>query len=120
MDPKDPPDIIAFLQAAEKWIGDELDLTQLKVGDRLLVHTKNTRYLLVMTGAETANLTVDRPDRPQGPVQIQGCIFGRSKMIKPGHLFCGGGLEFTTLGDRQTYMTSAITALQLISAPPAA
>jgi len=116
MESSGPPDIIAFLQVTEKWIGDELDLTRLKPGDRLLVHTKNTRYLLVITGADTANMTVDRPDRPQGPIQIQGCIFGRSKMIKPGHLFCGGGLEFTLVADRQTYITSPITALQLISA----
>ncbi len=66
-------------------------------------------------GPETAKLTVDRPDRPGGLVRIQGCIFGRSKMIKPSHLFCGGGLEFTTEEDRQTYMTSAITALQWVS-----
>ena len=115
MEPARPPDIIAFLQAAEKWIGDELDLSQLKAGDRLLVHTQNTRYLLLITGANAANLTVDRPDRPQGPVRIQGCTFGRSKMIKPDHLFCGGGLEFTMEADRQTYTTSPIRALQLVS-----
>jgi|SRR5882724_10902177 len=115
MNQNSPPDIVAFLQAAEKWIGDELDMTLLRPGDRLLVRTRNTSYLFLMTGPETAMLTVDRPDRPGGLVRIQGCIFGRSKMIKPSHLFCGGGLEFTTEEDRQTYTTSAITALQWVS-----
>jgi hypothetical protein len=115
MDQNSSSDIVAFLKVAQKWVGDELDMTQLKAGDRLLVRTRNTNYLFLMTGPETAKLTVDRPDRPGGLVRIQGCIFGRSKMIKPGHLFCGGGLEFTTEEDRQTYMTSAITELQWIS-----
>jgi len=44
------PDIVAFLQSAEKWIGDELELSQLLFGDRLLVRTRNTHYLFVMTG----------------------------------------------------------------------
>src|ERR1700683_642593 len=87
------PDFIEFVKAAGKWTGDELDLGGLQEGARLLVRTKNTSYLFVITGPNAALLTPNRLDRPSGPVRIQGCIYGRSKMIKPGHLFCGGGLE---------------------------
>ena len=112
------PDIVAFLQAAEKWIGDELSLDQLQAGDRLLVRTRNTHYLFLMTGLHTARLTTNRRDRPHGMVRIQGCVFGRSRMIKPGHLFCGGGLEFTLDRDHRTFTTTPIKAIQLISASP--
>jgi hypothetical protein len=115
------PDIVAFLQSAEKWVGDELDLGGLQAGDRLLVHTQNTRYLFVMKGQHRADLTPDRADRPRGPVQIQGCVFGGSKMIKPGHLFCGGALEITLDQGRRTFTTTPIQALQIVKVkPPAA
>jgi hypothetical protein len=113
------PDIVAFLQSAGKWIGDELDLNQLQAGDRLLVRTRNTHYLFLMTDPHTAQLLTDRVDRPSGTVRIKGCVFGDSRMIKPGHLFCGGGLEFTLAQDRRTFTTSSIEAIQLISARPA-
>jgi hypothetical protein len=122
----DGPDIVAFLQAAEKWIGDELELDQLAAGDRLLVRTRNTRYLFLMTGARAARLTTDRADRPSGDVQIQGCVFGQSRMIKPGHLFCGGGLEILLALGGETYATTPIEAIELVrvsaagNRPPAA
>ena len=108
------PDMVAFLQTAEKWVGDELDLGRLAAGDRLLVRTRNTRYLFLMTGAHTARLATDRTDRPRGNVQIQGCVFGQSRMIKPGHLFCGGGLEILLAPDGRTYTTTAIEAIQMV------
>ena len=106
--------MVAFLQAAEKWVGDELELGRLAAGDRLLVQTRNTRYLFLMTGAHTARLATDRADRPHGDVQIQGCVFGESRMIKPGHLFCGGGLEIWLAPDGKTYTTTPIEAIQLV------
>ncbi|MDD2765146.1 MAG: hypothetical protein PHE83_14365 [Opitutaceae bacterium] len=115
------PDIVAFLQTAGRWIGDELELDQLREGDRLLVRTRNTHYLFLMTNRHMARLTTDRNDRPSGVVQIEGCIFGQSRMIKPGHLFCGGGLEFTIEPGHRTFITTPIEAIQLLSArPPAA
>jgi hypothetical protein len=114
MDRTPSPDIVAFLQMAEKWIGDELELDQLRPGDRMLVRTRNTHYLFVMAGRHTAELTTDRDDRPHGPVQIQGCVFGQSHMIKPGHLFCGGGLEIRYEGNRKTFTTTPIEAIQLV------
>ena len=114
------PDMLTFLQDAEKWTGDELDLGLLEVGDRLLVRTRNTNYLFVMTGTDTAQLTSDRADRPSGPVQIQGCVFGRSKMIKPRHLFCGGGLEIMFDNGRQIFTTSAIRGIQMLKLSPPA
>jgi hypothetical protein len=114
MQQPDSPDMVAFLKAAEKWMGDELELGILAAGDRLLVRTRNSRYLFVMTGTHTARLTTDRADRPSGIVQIQGCVFGESRMIKPGHLFCGGGLEILLAPDGKTYTTTPIEAIQLV------
>jgi hypothetical protein len=122
MDSPSPPDFVAFLKSADKWVGDELDMAQLQAGDRLLVRTRNTGYLFVMTGPHSAQLTSDREGRPRGPVRIQGCVFGHSKMIKPGHLFCGGGLEILVDGQSQAVITTAIVAIQLVrkSAPAGA
>ena len=108
-------DIVAFLQAAEKWVGDELDLGQVQADDRVLVRTHNTSYLLHMTGPHTARRVTDRPDRPDGAVRVEGCAFGRSHMIKPRHLFCGGNMEFKVEQSQQVYITSPIEALQWIS-----
>jgi hypothetical protein len=113
-------DMVAFLQAAGENIGDELELDQLRPGDRLLVRTKNTSYLLTITGPHLAQLTTDRSDRPTGPVQIQGCVFGQSRMIKPNHLFCGGALEILFDGGRQTFTTTPIQAIQLLRTDPPA
>ena len=118
MDSPGTPDIVAFLQSAEKWIGDELDLNELRAGDRLLVRTRNTHYLFAMTGGHSAELTCDRPDRPHGAVQIQGCVFGQSRMIKPGHLFCGGALEIRLDKERRTFVTTPIEAIQLVKSAP--
>lgn len=117
---KDPKstDIIAFLQSTEKWIGEELDLERIHPGDRLLVRTRNTNYLFQMTGTHTAILTTDRPERQGGPVQIHGCVFGRSSMIKPGHLFCGGGLEIAYQDSQRRFTTTPIEAIQLIATTP--
>jgi hypothetical protein len=108
------PDIVAFLQSAEKWVGDELELGGLEAGDRLLVHTRNTRYLFLMEGKDRARLTSDRSDRPSGTVRIQGCVFGRSRMIKPNHLFCGGAMEIVIEEGRRKFTTTPIATIQLI------
>ena len=118
MDSPHIPDMLAFLQAAEKWVGDELDLTLLAPGDRLLVRTRNTNYLFTMTGDHTAVLSSDRADRPSGPVQIQGCVFGQSRMIKPDHLFCGGALEIMFDNGRQIFTTTPIVAIQMLKTTP--
>lgn len=113
-------DIVAFLQETGKWIGDELELDRIRPGDRLLVRTRNTNYLFHMTGTHSAIMSTDRPGREGGPVRINGCVFGRSSMIKPGHLFCGGGLEVAYQNDVRRFTTTPIEAIQLIaSAPPA-
>jgi len=111
-------DLVAFLQAAEKWVGDELDLSLLRTGDRMLVRTRNTTYHFLMTGPHAAHLTTDRADRPSGPVQIQGCAFGQSRMIKPGHLFCGGALEIAFDDGHQTFTTTPIAAIQMLKVSP--
>jgi hypothetical protein len=108
------PDIVSFLLEANRRVGGELSLDGLVPGDRLLVKTLNTTYHLLITGPVQAILSADRGDRPSGRVQIQGGVFGGSKVIKPGHLFCGGSLEFVSLGSDSTYVTSPIEAIQLV------
>jgi hypothetical protein len=120
MGPPDLPDFVAFLQSADKWIGDSFDLRELQAGDRLLVRTRNTGYLFAMTGSHTASLTPDRPDRPSGEVRIQGCVFGMSKVIKPDHIFCGGGLEILFEGHDQPAVTTPIEAIQVVRRIPPA
>ena len=112
------PDFVAFLQSADKWMGDSFDLRELQAGDRLLVRTRNTGYLFAMTGSHTARLTADRPDRQSGEVRIQGCVFGMSKVIKPDHIFCGGGLEILFEGYEQPSVTTPIEAIQVVRKVP--
>lgn len=114
--PREPADIIDFLRATARSVGDELELADVRVGDRLLVRTRNTSYLFQMTGPHTAVLSSNRADRPAGPVQINGCAFGGSSMIKPGHLFCGGNLEIAYEHGQRRFTTSPIEAIQLVSA----
>lgn len=111
---RDPIDLIAFLRATARSIGDELELTQIRAGDRLLVRTRNTHYLFQMTGPHDGVLSSDRADRPAGPVRINGCTFGGST-IKPNHLFCGGNLEFTYQDGVHRFTTTPIVAIQLAS-----
>jgi hypothetical protein len=120
MDSETIPDFVEFVKASGTWTGDELDLEGLREGDRLLVKTRNTSYLFRMTGPHSALLTPNRKDRPSGAVRIQGCIYGQSKMIKPGHLFCGGGLEIRFDEESKTVITTAIEAIQLVRREPPA
>ena len=117
-EPAQNADIVAFLQSAGKWMGDELELSRIQPGDRLLVRTRNTTYFFQMTGGHSAQMTTDRIDRPRGPVKIQGCVFGRTSLIKPDHLFCGGGIEITYEDGRRRFTTSPIEAIQLVSSAP--
>lgn len=92
----------------------EIDLTTLRTGDRLVVDTRNTRYELLWAEDNVAQLTTDRPDRPGGPVRVQGCAFGRSTTIKPGVLFCGGNLEYVSDDGRKRHRTTSIQALAFV------
>jgi hypothetical protein len=71
-----------------------------------------------MTGPHTAQLVTNRPGQPAGSVRIEGGTFGRSRMIKPDHLFCGGSMEFKMEQGERSYTTSPIEALQWISRSP--
>lgn len=93
---------------------EELDLTAMEAGDRLIVKTLHTEYHLTMMGNHLAQMETGREDRVRGTVQIQGCTFGASSTIKPGALFCGGNLEYTSDGGARTHTTSTICSLHLI------
>lgn len=110
------PNWEAFLRAAQQASVPEVDLAQLKPGDRLDVFTAHTCYRFFITKGSQAELITNRQDRPTGPVQLNGCTFGASASIKPDRAFCGGNLEFTVLSDRRLFTTTKICALQLTQA----
>lgn len=112
------PNWETFLRAAEQASLPEVDLSQLKPGDRLSVLTANTCYIFQITSASFAELSTNRPDRPLGLVQLNGCTFGASATIKPDRVFCGGNLEFTVQNDRTIFVTTTIRALQLTQTDP--
>lgn len=111
---KPPSDWESFIRDHQDKNLPEIDLSVLKPGDRLVVHTQNTVYSFLMTGPGSAMLSTDREDRPSGEVRINGCTFGASSSIKPDRLFCGGNVEFVRLDPPKTYTTSGIRALSLI------
>jgi len=112
------PDWELFLRQHEKDSLAELELRTLRPGDRVLVLTQQTAYTLILRSDTEAELTTNRADRPSGIVTINGCTFGASSSIKPGHLFCGGNLEFRSNHSRTVYTTTEILAIQVIQKTP--
>jgi hypothetical protein len=104
----DSHDWMTVLQQHVTEAPTDIDLQELRPGDRLRIVTRNTSYDLVLLEGRYADLKTDRADRPCGQVQIMGCTFGMSSSIKPDHLFCGGNLEFTFEGGTMTHLTSVI------------
>jgi hypothetical protein len=92
---------------------EEFPLSQLSPGDVLRVVTEHTNYLFTVLDDHEASLQCSRSDRPSGSVRISGCGFGFSHAFKPGHLFCGGRMEFTFLLDKKLtrYRTTSIRAI---------
>ena len=96
--------------------GDELELADLRAGDRLQVKTRHTLYeLLWMTEGEVdAVLQTDRPDRASGKVRVMGCAVGQGSTIAPDRLFTGGSLEFTSGEGKWVHRTSSISWIRMI------
>jgi hypothetical protein len=92
---------------------EEFPLSQLHPGDLLRVVTEHTNYLFTVVDTHEARLQCSRSDRPSGSVRISGCGFGFSHAFKPGHLFCGGRMEFTFLQNEKLtrYRTTSIRAI---------
>jgi len=92
---------------------EEFSLNRLSPGDLLRVVTEHTNYLFTVIHDSEARLQCSRSDRPSGCVTIAGCGFGFSHAFKPGHLFCGGRMEFTFLRDdkRLRFRTTTIVAI---------
>jgi len=106
-------DWLKHLQDHAQNAGEELDIDALQPGDLLQVITLHTTYAFKIVEAREAELLTDRPDRPSGPVRINGCTFGQSTTIKPGHLFCGGNLEFQFENRERIQTTTAIKEIRL-------
>jgi hypothetical protein len=92
---------------------EEFSLSQLSPGDVLRVVTEHTNYLFTVIDTREARLQCSRSDRPSGSVRISGCGFGFSHAFKPGHLFCGGRMEFTFFQNEKLtrYRTTSIRAI---------
>jgi hypothetical protein len=108
------PDWLAIIGDGKDRGAAEVDLTQLRPQDLLIVTTTHTHYAFTVVSGREANLETNRKDRPSGRVLLAGCTFGDSSSIKPDNLFCGGNLEFTYErdGTRVTHLTTQITALR--------
>jgi hypothetical protein len=93
---------------------EEFSLQRLSPGDTLLVVTQHTNYVFTVVNRQEAQLRCSRNDRPSGRVRISGCGFGFCHAFKPGHLFCGGRMEFTFLRNKQPtrFRTTAIQAIE--------
>ncbi len=116
MPPELACDLIRFLEKVGTQVIIEIAIASLKSGDRLVVRTRNTRYYLAIIGPGMAFVTSNRTDRPMGIVQLRGCVFGHSGVIKPDHLFCGGGLEMSEAGSPRIHITSAIETMDYFRA----
>jgi hypothetical protein len=92
---------------------EEFSLNHLSSGDLLRVVTEHTNYVFTVINENEACLQSSRSDRPSGSVRIAGCGFGYSHAFKPGHLFCGGRMEFTFIRDdrRVRFRTTSIVAI---------
>jgi len=92
---------------------EEFSLSRLNPGDRLRVITEHTNYLFTVASDHEMRLQCSRADRPSGSVRISGCGFGFSHAFKPGHLFCGGRMEFTFFRNEKLtrYRTTSIRAI---------
>jgi hypothetical protein len=92
---------------------EEFSLSRLNPGDVLRVVTEHTNYLFTVASNCEVRLQCSRADRPSGNVRISGCGFGFSHAFKPGHLFCGGRMEFTFLRNEKLtrYRTTSIQAI---------
>ena len=103
-----------FLQSHEGLAQNELALTAIAPGDRVLVKTRNTHYLLSWRGGDMATLRTSSAKAPSGAVRVMGCSFGLSSSIRPDALFCGGNLELTHLDGERTWTTSEIKEIHLL------
>ncbi len=108
-------DWLHFVKSKTGKLGEELELSELRAGDVLKIVTRNSEYVLMIEGGREAILSCSEPGRPNGPVRIMGCGFGRSSSIKPDHLFCGGNLElsYKLEGAAMTHRTTAIREIFL-------
>lgn len=104
----------SFLKSLPASFEQELQLSAIVPGDRVLIKTRNTAYLLAWTGVDTADLRADDAKAPSGPVRIMGCSFGMSSSIRPDAFFCGGNLEFTHSRAEKTWTTSPIQEIHLL------
>lgn len=99
---------------------EEIDLTEIEPGDRLIVVTKNTRYEFEWLEGGSVLLRTDRTDRPRGLVTLIGCAFRRSGIKVPNVVFRGGKLQLSTMEGRVHHWTTPIVSHTLIHQEAAA
>ncbi len=89
---------------------EEIDLSTLEPGDRLVVITKHTRYEFEWLEGGGVLLSSNRADRPSGLVTQAGCVFRRSGIVVPNVVFRGGKLDFFTMDGKVHHRTTIITS----------
>ena len=105
-----------FLDARRPHGPSEIDLRELRLGDRVLLATKNTQYTLEWRADGSALLSSDRSDRPFGQVSVIGCAFRRSGALAQGVLFCGGRMEYASSEGKVRHRTTAILSIKVENA----
>lgn len=93
-----------------------LDLSTLQPGDRVLVGTRNTHYLLEWGGGGGVTVSTNRKDRPFGRIVIDGCAARRLGDPSPGVLFCGGRMQYHSMNGQVRHRTTEIQALLVMRA----
>src|SRR5205085_11730580 len=106
-------DALRSIKSTDCGLGNELELSELGLGDVLKVITLHADYVLTLIKGRDAILKCSEPGRPEWLVQITGSTFGRSSSIKPDHLFCGRNLELSYRRDGAP-MVHRTTAIQEI------
>lgn len=96
---------------------EEIDLSTLESGDRLVVITKHTRYEFEWLDGGGVLLSSNRADRPSGLVTRAGCVFRRSGIVVPNVVFRGGKLDFFTMDGKVHHRTTIITSHTLHRTP---
>jgi hypothetical protein len=104
----------SFVESLPRTCEEELSLSSIVPGDRVLVKTRNTLYLFTWKGGDEAEVRANDAKAPAGDVKIMGCSFGLSSSIRPDALFCGGNLEFTHSKGEKTWTTSPIEEIHLL------
>ena len=93
-----------------------VDLNELGQGDRVLVETLNSKYLLEVLKPETRMVSMksSNQEAPEGKMTLMGCALGAGSSLAPDRLFCGGHLELNFKNEFSEVMTHTTSSIQAV------